>query len=399
DAKAPQVMAHLMPYPMMTPGVERAIDAVCLEHFQCNLSKRLTLYDDVKSNPFQNLLLSMAFEHEGLMRSLLSLASTHHYRCHGNQDFAYRALEQHSLAVQWLRKEMTALQLSKTESRLTIEDAMVASWLVLSLFCLCEGSTKGEYRMHMNVTRENLANYRSRNVEFNLFHHEYFSYHEFAALLTTYDQRSVLQDLGSVSWHPIEDYQRAPSKAGCMIGVYDGLLGFVPKIRLLRNHMRHASEPSNEDDIKIKGTMLEVAIIKWKPTWQSHSPNWYAALLYQHMILVYLYRTLQPSKSFHCLETSLNKGLDCLEAIAPDCPAQSNALLPLFILGCASFLPQHRIRVKKGLDRIREYTHFGNIQPAEDVVGKMWELMDERDERSWDWEKLMLDMGIDCLMT
>ena len=392
-----QSVSQLVPSPTITHGVDKEIDVVCLEHFHHDLSHRFTLSTTEKSNPFQRLFLTMAFEHEGLMRLILSLAGRHHYRCYGKIEFIYRALEQYDLAVQYLRKETAAIQVHEIKNSYKIEDAMVASWLVQCLICVCDGSTKGEYRPHMNVTRNSLDNHYSKNPEFNSFHEEYFKYHEFASLITSYDPDAIVEDLNDDFWQLDEDHHPSMSPDGYMIGVYDGLLEFVPKIRNIRNQLRRGSR--NEQDLKIKITKLEVAIVSWTPMYRPHSPNWYAALLYQHMILVYLYRTFLPSRPCHTFETSVNKGLDCLEAIAPDSPAQSNALLPLFILGCASFNPQQRLRVRNGLDRVCDYAHFGNIQSAQVVVEEIWRLMDKEDENSWDWEKLMWDMGIDCLMT
>jgi hypothetical protein len=49
---------------------------------------------------------------------------------------------------------------------------------------------------------------------------------------------------------------------------------------------------------------------------------------------------------------------------------------------------------------VHEYSRLGNIVTAHEVVKKIWELMDQGDEeKSWDWEKIIKEMGYDFLVT
>lgn len=74
-------------------------------------------------------------------------------------------------------------------------------------------------------------------------------------------------------------------------------------------------------------------------------------------------------------------------------------LSPLFILGCAAFEPRQRPPIERAFDDIQAYSNLGNIRPAREVVRQVWKLMDAGDERSWDWEMIMADMGFDLLVT
>jgi len=82
-----------------------------------------------------------------------------------------------------------------------------------------------------------------------------------------------------------------------------------------------------------------------------------------------------------------------------DAGANSVMLMPLFLLGCSAFEPLQRERVKKGFDALRSYSNLRNIQPALTVVEKVWDLMDNSPEESWDWEKIIKDMNMDFLIT
>ena len=78
---------------------------------------------------------------------------------------------------------------------------------------------------------------------------------------------------------------------------------------------------------------------------------------------------------------------------------QSIVLLPLFLMSCAAFEEGQRAELEGAFDAVQAYSNLGNIRPARRVVRRVWEMMDWRDERSWDWESVMADMGIDLLVT
>ena len=79
--------------------------------------------------------------------------------------------------------------------------------------------------------------------------------------------------------------------------------------------------------------------------------------------------------------------------------ANSVMLMPLFLLGCSAFESRQRERIKKGFDALQAYSNLRNIEPALTVVEKVWELMDNNPEESWDWEKIIKDMNMDFLIT
>ena len=70
-----------------------------------------------------------------------------------------------------------------------------------------------------------------------------------------------------------------------------------------------------------------------------------------------------------------------------------------FLLGCSAFESRQRERIKKGFDALQAYSNLRNIEPALTVVEKVWELMDNNPEESWDWEKIIKDMNMDFLIT
>ena len=45
------------------------------------------------------------------------------------------------------------------------------------------------------------------------------------------------------------------------------------------------------------------------------------------------------------------------------------------------------------------YARLRNIQPALQVVERVWKAMDSNVEDSWDWERIMNHVGTDFLIT
>jgi len=79
---------------------------------------------------------------------------------------------------------------------------------------------------------------------------------------------------------------------------------------------------------------------------------------------------------------------------------QSILLMPLFLLGCAAFEPSQRPEITCRFRTLHQWSRLGNIIPAHQVVEKIWELMDAKDEDlSWDWERIIQQMGYDFLVT
>ena len=150
---------------------------------------------------------------------------------------------------------------------------------------------------------------------------------------------------------------------------------------------------------------IDVGIRNWKPSWpEGDSSRDLACILYKQMMWVYLWRTIYPPKTTtwqpeYKITSVVNDGIKVLKMFPPKDPVQTLLLAPTFIIGCAAFDPAQRQPIKDSIQNIKEYTHLKNADRAMEVLQEVWRYMDQQDERSWDWQKVAHDMGMDFLAT
>jgi len=115
---------------------------------------------------------------------------------------------------------------------------------------------------------------------------------------------------------------------------------------------------------------------------------------------VYLYRTIMPSEASPKILNAVESGLEFMRLLPEQSGTQSILLMPLFLLGCAAFDKDQRPEISQRFRGLHEWSSLGNILPAHKVVQEIWSLMDAGDEEAtWDWERLMVQMGFDFLVT
>ena len=294
----------------------------------------------------------------------------------------------------------------------TLEDPTLASTIVHCLIYICEGTTQGEYRPHMDAVRRLMPKSRSRNLEFQGFLYEFFKYHDVANTITTLDVRPHVQlddwpfvtDGGGNGNLPRFVIQPVIQPgAGAVIGVLDGLFELITKITILRDIIRErrslGQKPAVDYQIMMWAVDIDAGIHAWDPAQPPNTPRWIAAQLYRQCAWVYLHRTTRASRPSPKITTAVDEGLEYLRAMPSGESTQAVILLPLFLLGCAAFQERQRPDIEEAFTRALEYSRFKNIIAAKKVVKRVWEMMDGGDERSWDWETIMKDMDIDCLVT
>lgn len=249
----------------------------------------------------------------------------------------------------------------------------------------------------MDAARHLLETQRSQNPEFKKFLYEFFMYHDVSNSLTALDRRPLLLT---------EDFV-LPSfvqpGAGILLGVLDGLFGYMSKITLLRDKIRERKgqgiEPTVDYQSLSEAVAIDWGIRSWEPAQPKGSRNFVAAQLYRQCTWVYLYRTIQPSKPNEKIATAVDGGLEYLRQLPAGDATQSILLMPLFLLGCAAFDPEQRPEIRDAFDGLIAYSNLGNIKPAREIVEKVWEKMDAGDESSWDWETIIQEMEYDLLIT
>lgn len=383
--------------PFLIDGIETDIDRRFLDHFVYEFSRVLTLIND-DSNPFKEILLPMATQHRGLMHSLMCLSGSHLSALDPEPRLKERKHYHFDRAIRDLRENINASSSSAEEQQLLIEDPIIASTIALCLNTICEGETNGEYRSHMDAARYLLVTQRPRNEKFRQFIIEFFQYHDISNSLTSLDRRP----LGLVGDLRLPDFV-PHAQAGALLGIFDGLFNYISEITKLRDRIRQryneGYEPAVDYQTLSEAVTIDSALRDWEPSYPPNTPNWYAAQLYRQSTWVYLYRTIRPSRPNEKIAQVVDDGLAYLDLLPVDAGAYSIMLMPLFLLGCSSFEPRQRERVKKGFEALRAYSNLRNIEPALKVVQQVWEVMENNMEESWDWEKIISDMHMDFLIT
>lgn len=392
----PTVLARISELPCLIDGVETRIDRALLDHFVRNVSRILTLFND-STNPFQEMLLPLALENRGLMHSLLCLSGSHL----SNTDPSFSIAQHHHFgkAMQYLRNDPAV-----TGQIPIAGDPTIATTLILCLNSICKGETEGEYRPHLDAARHMLAfansgNNKDNNSSFSNFLYEFFMYHDVINSVTTLDRRPLLL----MENYTLPAFIIQP-EAGALLGVLDGLFGYLSKITLLRDHIRgrktRGDHPPVDYEVLSQAVAIDSEIRDWVPAQMPESHRYIAAQLYRQSTWVYLYRTIMPSTASPKIDLAVEEGLEYLRRLPENSGTQSILLMPLFILGCAAFNKAQRPEISQRFIGLHEYSGLGNIVTAHNVVKKVWELMDvDEEDMSWDWEKIIQEMGYDFLVT
>jgi hypothetical protein len=402
--------------PLLVNGVDGAIDQLFFQHFTCNVSKVLSVND--YQNPFLEHIVPMSMSHAGLMHSLLSLSGS----ClvakspNINWEWAERQSHHSGQAMGLLSKDIANVN-TKTDTDALVSDPSIAQTLILCLETVCSGDRTGLYRVHLNALKAMLTQRKHSfpNEQLRQFILEFLLYHDYSASITAadypLDQRSIdlMADFHLPSYMlpgPQLSTPQAAASNGSLLGVLDGLFGFISRIRALRDKIRarRALGLHNwwDDPIINDAFAIDNALRDWTCAHPPESPRYAASLLYRQSAWIYLHRTIQLSRPSAAFKQAVDEGLAYLRMLpdTPDGSTQSILLMPLFLLGCAAFEAEQRPAISEAFERLREWSGLGNIGYAREIVGQVWGLMDEgREEETWDWEGIIKGRGWDFLIT
>ncbi|KAA6410459.1 MAG: hypothetical protein FRX48_05881 [Lasallia pustulata] len=376
--------------PYLIDGIENDIDRRFLAHFITDISGRLTIHDD-GSNPFKDLFLPMAHEDKGLMHSLMSLAGLHLLA--REPEAALRERQQHhfSEAQSILIADVERADSAQTGDNYpegTLDHPTMAATIVHCLIYICERTTEGEYRPHLDEVRRLMPIITTLDVR----HHVQLNAWPF-----------VTGSTGSGNYPKFALQPVIEHSTGAVIGVLDGLFEVITKITILRDTIQErralGEKPAVHYQIMMWAVDIDAAIHAWDPAQLPNTPRWVAAQLYRQCAWVYLHRTTTASRPSPKMTAAVDEDLEYLRPMPPGESTQAVILLPLFLLGCAAFEQRQRPDIEEAFARALEYSRFQNIMVAKQVVKRAWEMMDAGDEKSWDWETIMKDMDIDCLVT
>ncbi|KAK4545124.1 hypothetical protein LTR36_003675 [Oleoguttula mirabilis] len=394
--------------PMLVEGIDGTVDQMFFHHFTAQVGKVLSLTDH--QNPFLEIIVPMAMGHAGLMHSLLYLSGSCLVAREPTPRAEWEERQEHhsSKAMRLLQQDLSESSEVGEDAVATIGDPSIAQTLVLCLQTVCAGDLTGSYRFHLNAMKEMLTQ-RQRsfpNEQLRQFILEFLLYHDYSSSITSLhnplDQRSF--DL--MAGFKLPEFMIQP-QAGTLLGVMDGLFGFISRIRQLRDHIRQRRAEGQghwwDAPIIDDAFAIDNALRSWKCVHPPDSPRYPASLLYRQCTWIYLHRTIQLSKPSETFQQAVDEGLQYLRMLpweTDDGSTQSILLMPLFLLGCAAFDPDQRPEISAAFQRLQDWSNLGNIKYARIIVEQIWEMMDHgQEEETWDWETIIAARGWDFLVT
>ncbi|KAK3681177.1 hypothetical protein LTR37_020959 [Vermiconidia calcicola] len=397
--------------PMLVEGVDGTVDQMFFGYFTCQVGKVLSLTDH--HNPFLEIIVPMAMAHTGLMHSLLYLSGSCLIANEDAPQYDWRQRSEHhsSKAIGLLQQDLARTTSEEQNDVAPVGDPSIAQTLILCLQTVCAGDLTGSYRFHLNAMKEMLTKRKQSlpNEQLRQFILEFLIYHDYSSSITSLtnplDQRSI--DL-------MDDFQlpefMIQPQIGTLLGVLDGLFGFISRIRHLRDQIRHRRSQGQghwwDEPIINDAFAIDNALRQWQCVHPPDSPRYAASLLYRQCTWIYLHRTIQLSRPSPAFQQAVDEGLTYLRMLPwestdnSDVSAQSILLMPLFLLGCAAFEPEQRPEISRAFARLQEWSSLGNIKYARMIVEQVWEMMDQgREEETWDWETIIARRGWDFLVT
>ncbi|KAK6334405.1 hypothetical protein TWF730_003619 [Orbilia blumenaviensis] len=415
---------HRIPFqptlPALIEGVESDLDRRLLNHFVVTVSSVFSHLSE-EGRTFKEVLLPLAIDNSGLMHSMLCLAASHLAKT----DPSVRNAQYHhkDLAIRILTQGINSLTLQEGS---VIDDSTVATTIILCLEAIGEGDNTGAHQTHMaylrSVAEKMDARVKAKDAEphrlkFADFFVEFFSYHLILDGMTNMTRRPTL-DLSGFGRAPAgpapfmpegstqvttQEHVGHSSEGGTLIGTLNQLFENISRITALRDIIRKRKAdgvyPTIDEVMLSKAVEIDEQVRTWKPNHNPSQPHrGFYATLYQQVTWIYLYRTVQRSVPDPKIRNAVDEGLKCLAALPPGLYSHSVLLMPVFLLGCAAFDVHQRPEISKKLDEMK-VSGLQNAYHAHKVVMRVWELMDAEDETSWDWERIIQDLGYNFLLS
>ncbi|KAK3313265.1 hypothetical protein B0H66DRAFT_389486 [Apodospora peruviana] len=307
-AEEERLKSYSLPPITMQPifnGLETVEDMIFWKHYNEHLSTVLTVEGEHK-NAFKDMMIPIAVKHHGLMHSILSLASKHidfetPYGINilkNNPTTTLNALQLRSLYHhdQARLKFYDDVEFSNEELspdyKLLIP-ARYGQMLCFLLEALAEGNPRGEHRLHLSAYQNLISSSPPDDSAFLSFIAEFFQYRIFADELI-----HSTDDLEHHPPAPKETPPLPPIHPPRLLGVADGLLGYLSQITSIRNTIRSNMlaqvDPVVDYMSLYRAAEIDAAIREWTPDWPSGDSRERVGLLYKQMMWVYLVRTIYP---------------------------------------------------------------------------------------------------------
>jgi hypothetical protein len=284
--------------------------------------------------------------------------------------------------------------------------AVVYGQLVcLFLKTLVEGNTNGSHRLFLTSYQKLLHETPPDSSPLMDFVGDYLRYYVSAdevlgqrAMLPPYvDGDHVLKAENDAGPSPLVLSRRR-------IGAHNNqLLEWMSRISSMRASIRESLRCGDYPTPELcHATALDVQIEAWQPEPTNDENRYITSQLYRSMLWIYLAHTvnfpwLMVVRPNQGVVDAVDKALDLLAKVPPHNTHQAVLLLPTFIIGCAATKMEHREPIRKSVQTIRNYKAMGNADSAMLVLEEVWRAMDAQDPRSWDWQRIAADMGLNFL--
>jgi hypothetical protein len=285
-------------------GLETVEDMIFWKHYNEHLSTVLTVEGEHK-NAFKDMMVPVAVQHRGLMHSILSLASKHidfetPYGINvlrNNPSTTLEALRERSIYHHEQARLKFYDDVEFTNGKPNTDDKVLVSARYGQMLCflleaLAEGGSRGEHRCHLEAYRNLISTSPPEDPAFLAFIAEFFQYHIYADELI----HSAVGRPSRIPPNPL------PPVTGIhpprLLGVADGLLDYLSQITAMRNTVRSKmiaqADPAVTYCEVYPASQIDQAIREWTGNWPPGDSRDRVGLLYQHMIGIYLHRTIYP---------------------------------------------------------------------------------------------------------
>ena len=338
-----------------------------------------------------------------MTHALLGVGGVHLSRMTENRALRAVALGHHDQAL----KALTASVKEASSQDADVSDAMTLVLVLQTCFLMIDGEAEGDHHVYINNNK--YIKYRQDKV--GRFAKEFVDYVSMGRELTSINILPVIASSyeiqvaeNSNKLEPVFDLVWAPTTFdpypydGILTRVLCGLRCYIRRCVRLRRKIRARKARQETPWLTypdlIEGQFISRDIIDWVPGMVTEDAYSTIAEIFRRVVLVHLYRTLTKFTS-ETLQEAVNQALDFLERLPKAHAANTLLVLPVFILGCSASDFRQRERVEIAFDRLRQYSHFGNIDASIKVVRKVWEYIDAKDGRCWDWEQIQREMGLD----
>jgi hypothetical protein len=286
-------------------ALETVEDRIFWKHYNEHLSVVLTVEGDHK-NAFNELMIPIAVKHQGLMHSILSLASKHIDLesprgiaiLGSNPNTTPEALRERSLYHHGQARLKFYDDVEFTNGKPNIDNKTLVSARYGQMLCflleaLVEGSPRGEHRLHLTAYRSLVATSPPEDSAFSCFIAEMFQYHILADELL---HSAVADDETAPppkALPPMPALQHHPPR---LVGITDGLLDLLSPVTEIRNGIRRKLKAQIDPPVDYLDIYpaedISAAIQAWGPSWPPGDSRYRASLLYQQTIWIYLDRTV-----------------------------------------------------------------------------------------------------------